>query len=194
MSAKSAAFSLAQRSLVALLGMTVVSSCIVADPPTYTDPVQTRPALNAFLATPVVFQQLVIQLPATTAPTFTVPVQSEDNGERLFANFFLDYQAQAAKASLFPLGEVNVPPASFNDDTDRSITFVWSGVNTPPPGCHTLTMIVAHESTYVLNTSTPDRALALKDAALMTWWLNLLPDPTITPPPTLVPCPSQQAQ
>jgi len=185
---KKAAFGLARRSLLALSSMTLISSCVVADPPTYTDPTQTRPALNAFLATPPIFQVLTVQLPSTSTPTFTVPVRSEDNGERLIANFFIDYGSPTASF----VGDVIVNPATFVDDSDRFITFVWQSLNSQLPGCHTMTLIVAHQSSYTRDTQTPDKNLALKDVALMTWWLNLLPDPTKET--TVVGCPSQQPQ
>lgn len=182
-------FGLAQQSLVAVLSMTVVSSCIVADPPTYTDPTQTRPALNAYSATPQVFQVLVIQLPTTTAPSFTVPVRSEDNGEGLNANLIVDYGSTNA----FRAASTRVAPASFNDDTDRFITLTWAAVNQAAPGCHTVTLIVAHESTFPNDFDTLDPLLASKDAALLTWWLNLLPDSTKQQmTTTVVGCPSQQ--
>ncbi len=183
---KSGAFALAQRSLLALASMTLISSCIVADPPTYTDPTQTRPELRAYLAKPPIYQVVSIQLPQVGIPSFTVPVRSEDNGERLLANFFLDFESTRVS----PLGGQIIAPGTLNDPTDRSISFAWTTVNGASAGCHTITMVVAHESSFTTNPQTPDMDAAAKDAAIITWWVNVLASPTA--PTSVVDCPSQQ--
>ena len=69
---KAAAFlGLARLSLLSGLSMLLASSCIVADPPEFLDPVQTRPVLDIGQADPGTSQVLVVQTGEKVA--FSVP-------------------------------------------------------------------------------------------------------------------------
>jgi len=190
---KQGILSLAWASLLGLSTMTCVTSCIVADPPQYTNPETTRPELSAYGAHPSVYQAVLIQTPSNSTPTFTVPVRSEDAGESLEANFWLDY---GTMNPVFLLGQL-IPPSTYNDTSDREISFQLpvAGI---PGNCHTLSIIVAHLSSVLKTMDSQgvgrdlrhfDPQLADRDAALISWWINVNPTGD---PLTLSGCPTQQ--
>lgn len=167
--------------------MTLVASCIVADPPQYTNPSQTRPELSAYSATPAVYQVLVIQSSLSSRPTFHVPVRSEDAGEKLIATLWRDYKSANPKF----INGLKVPPSAYNDTSDRFIELSWTGLNSSDDkGCHTVSMVVAHDSSFPTNQLELDPMLGEKDAAIVTWWVNV--DPPAGALYTLVGCPGPQ--
>jgi hypothetical protein len=149
--------------------MSLVESCVVADPPQYSDPVRTRPELSVYSALPAVSLVVVVPIPST--PTFKVPIRSEDAGETLLANFWLDYGSANPKF----INSQFIPPSTYNDTTDRSITFPWTNVSTDDAGCHTFSMVVAHVSSFPMNPQELDVTRGAQDAALITWWVNVNP-------------------
>lgn len=180
---KAAAFlGLARLSLLSSLSMLLASSCIVADPPEYLDPVQTRPVLDIGQADPGTSQVLLVQTGEKV--TFSVPVRSEDAGEDLRAVFFVD---QGPGSSGVFQNSQSIPASTYND-TSRPVTFEWTVPPLPLPGCHLLTLTVAHRLSFdpthddVLNPKDQD------DAAIVNWWLNVNPT---TDPSTLVNCPTK---
>jgi len=177
---------LACESLLVLSIMTQVASCIVADPPQYTDPVQTRPELAVYSAKPSVYQVVVVQTPSASSPSFTVPVRSEDAGEQLLVNFWRDYGTSSKKF----IDSKFIAASTYDDTSDRAISYTWTTVSLDDSGCHTFSMVVAHLDSYqtpqVLDTKKADT-----DAALITWWVNVNPDPNALT--TLSGCPSRQA-
>jgi hypothetical protein len=185
---KRALLSLAWPSLQWLSIMTLVSSCIVADPPTYTDPGVTRPELAAYGAKPPVYLVVVVQ--SSDMPTFSVPVRSEDAGDQLVANFYLDYGTSNATY----LGNQLLPPSTYNDTSDREISFTWTTVaafsTQSQKGCHSVSAVVAHFKSFSMNTQHIEPDVAERDAALITWWVNVNPDPGALT--TLLNCPTQQ--
>jgi hypothetical protein len=178
-----AVLGLARLSLLGGLSMLLASSCIVADPPEYLNPVQTRPVLDIGQADPGTSQVLVVQTSQNVA--FSVPVRSEDAGEDLRAVFFVDQGP--GSPGVFQNSQ-SIPASTYND-TGRAVTFEWTVPPPPPPGpgCHLMTLTVAHRLSFdpthddVLNPKDQD------DAAIVNWWLNA--DPT-TDPSTLVNCPT----
>jgi hypothetical protein len=188
---KVAAFlGLARLSLLSGLSM-FASSCIVADPPEYLDPVQTRPVLDIGQADPGTSQVLVVKAGDNVA--FSVPVRSEDAGEDLRAVFFVDQGP--GSAGVFQNSQ-SIPASTYNV-TNRAVTFTWTVPNnlTPVGGaagaggnCHLLTLTVAHRLSFdpkhddVLNPKDQD------DAAIVNWWLNTNPT---TDNSTLVDCPTK---
>jgi hypothetical protein len=167
--------------------MVCSTACIVADPPEYRDPVQTRPVLDTASASPVTRNVLSAYTNATSGIPFTVPVRSEDAGENLLARFVLDYESTAEETLLSQR-----IPASTYADTSRS-------ANLPPwipkaslKDCHIITLIVAHESTFTNgNINQLDKVKAREDAAFMSWWANV--DPATDSIQTLNNCPSPVA-
>lgn len=176
---------LAWESLLWLSIVPLVTGCIVADPPQYQDALQTPPQLDVYGALPTISQIDVITTPAPVGPTFTVPVRSEDAGEDLNAVFFLDY----GSASPQPLNIQTVSASTFND-TGRSISWSWT-VGTQYSHCHTISLVVAHRSSFQLHDSTQLIATKAKlDAAIVTWWVNI--NPPSDAQYSLVNCPTPQ--
>ena len=176
---------LAQGSLLALPAMAFASSCIVADPPQYTDPVRTAPQLNSYLANPSLSQVLAVY-PGTTGATFRVEVQSEDAGEELSAVFWEDYNTNSSFSKAFSIQRI--PPSSYGAGPRiiSSIPFVPAGET----GCHPITLLVAHASTFLSSNATElDPKFAPTDAAILTWWVNIRPPADAIN--TLVNCPTQ---
>ena len=159
----------------------LLGSCIVADPPEYRNPVQTRPLLNVYLAVPSTQQILVVD--STLGTKFTVPVRSEDNGEDLTALFFLDYQVHPGE---FRLLSQNIPASTY-DNTDREATFTWKPMG-DHAGCHYISLIVAHRGSFQnVDGDHLDPAAGERDAAIVSWIVNV--GPTVGQENTLKDCP-----
>ena len=167
--------------------MLVTQNCVVADPPEYRAPEQTRPLLDVYGAVPTATRVLVVtKEPGSIAHVnFNVRVQSEDAGEGLKAIYFLDYgTAQQSKL----LGQT-IPASTYND-TGRAATLSWP-VNASN-GCHFVTLVVAHSSSF--QSSNDDRLEPTKadeDASLLVWTVNV--NPSSLAPNTLANCPTTVA-
>jgi len=174
---------LAWRSLL-LLSMTLgAGSCIVADPPEYRAPGQTRPVLNVYSAVPTATRILVVY--TNKVPTqFTVQVRSEDAGDELRGVFFLDYQVHPGES---PLNGFTLPASTY-DNTGREASFAWTPVKgVVTDGCHFVSLIVAHSDSFLSNDNTHlDPRRADDDAAIVTWTVNVNPPPDMS----LVNCPT----
>jgi len=163
--------------------MLVSQACIVADPPEYQEPVQTRPVLDTASAVPLSAPVLVVDSSNKNGVKFTVPVRSEDAGENLLARFVLDYGAASEDTLGFPR-----IPASTYTDTGRSAKLEGWIPKPTLKDCHVITLIVAHESTFTnLNIAKLDPLKAREDAAFMNWWVNI--DPALDATQTLKNCP-----
>ena len=167
--------------------MLLATGCIVADPPEYLDPVQTRPVLDIGQAVPGTSQMLVVH--TGDKQSFSVPVRSEDAGEDLRAVFFVDQGPGSPGAFQ---NSQTIPASTYNETAPRAITYDWP-VPRMDPGCHLLTLTVAHGHSFdpnhndVLRTDTT--GAAKDDAAIVIWWLSVPPDAT-TPDSQLVKCPT----
>jgi hypothetical protein len=147
----------------------MTSGCIVAEPPQYTDPVRTPPELNVYLATPPLTQVLSVYTPQ--GPSFTVPIRSEDAGEDLSAIYFRDYNS--ADQRLLNIQSIS---ASTYNEINRTIASTRLPVGDQDKGCHTVTLVVAHASSFqAKNKLQLDPAKAETDAAIITWWVNFNP-------------------
>ena len=165
-SAIRAVFGLAWRSLLALSAMSFASSCIVADPPEYRDPVRTRPLLEVYKATPLI-SNIVVYIPNTPAINFSVPVRSEDAGEDLSAVTFVDYGTNVEKF-------VNIQTiAASTYDQSREIALKWTPTDEK---CHVFSLIVAHSRSFQSTDGVHlDTDKAGDDAAIVSWWVNVNP-------------------
>ena len=111
---------------------------------------------------------------------------SSDLGEDLRAIFFLDY-GSARQSKL--LGRTI--PASTYENKTRAAELPWLPIvpMDVAPGCHFVTLVVAHESSFLSsNDERLDPTKAPDDASLLTWTVNI--DPSPDAPNTLVNCPS----
>ena len=162
-----AATRLAWRSLVVTSAMLVASSCILAPPPAYRDPVQTRPLLEVYKAVPPI-TDIVVWSTSKPSVTFTVPVRSEDAGEPLYAHTFLDYGTSSVQ-------QLNIVKFAASTYADQSRTVVVKGPPaTTKDGCHVFTVIVAHLSSFSAEDGFYlDPNTAGDDAAIVSWWMNI---------------------
>ena len=161
--------------------MLFAQSCIVADPPEYRAPGQTRPVLNVYGAVPTATQVLEVStMPPKTATTLTVQVRSEDAGEPLRAVLFLDYQVmENLDPNNFQPGEKTLIsltiPASTYSNTGRVFEYPWLPSTTS--GCHFLSLIVAHHNSFLQSSDEVhlNPRFANDDAAIVTWTVNVNP-------------------
>ena len=173
----------ARLSLPSIASVLLVSSCIVADPPEYRDPVQTRPVLDVYQANPTTSRVLVVH---TNDPVkVNVPVRSEDAGVDLSAHFFIDYGIGSTNVSQI----TQTIPASTYADTGRAVALTWK-VPALSVGCHLLSLIVAHRTSFENeNNDILDPQKADIDASIINWWLNANPA-SADDVSTLVNCPT----
>jgi hypothetical protein len=160
------------------------NACLVADPPQYDEPERTPPFLDLVAATPSPNRLIVRERSVSTLIQFNVPVRSEDNGEELYYALHRNYSFET-NGNVLRIGYA--PPGAF-DDLDRSIQFDWEIKQNIEPGCHQLTLLVAHVSNWQIEESRPDAIKGVGDTAMATWWLNL--DPRPEAPDTLLDCPN----
>ena len=175
---------LARLSLLSAAIVLLASSCIVADPPEYQSPVRTRPVLDVYQASPTTSQVLVVN--HNDLVKISVPLRSEDAGEQLTGVFLVDYNAGSSGL----LQNVQKIAASTYSNEARAVTLNWTVPSLPIAGCHLLSLIVAHESSFQANPSYVLNAdAAIQDAAIISWWMNV--DVKSGPVSTLENCPTQ---
>lgn len=170
---------------MALLLSITAPGCLVAEPSDYEEPRRTPPFLDLYAAKPFVGE--VIAIDRTDADMndridFKIPVRSDDQGENLFWVLYLDRTFTGELA----VEDAEVP-ASTIDDTTRYVQYPWPADNRYSKGCHTLSFVVAHKSSWS-NDAQPT-LLDPNDAAVGTWWINIDPGPADSN--TLTRCPSR---
>lgn len=154
---KAPIFVLARLSLGAAL-VAMLPGCLVDDPPAYTQPKRTPPRLENHRAEPLADRVIVARMPDVIE--FRVPVASEDAGEGLRTQLWLD-------DDIIDYGTL---PASTLDDTSREVLFNFSVVRSTVSGCHRFKIRVGHLSTL------PQGSGPIQDPgdiAEAYWWANL---------------------
>jgi hypothetical protein len=160
-------WALARTSLFSVGMSSLLTGCLVAEPPNPSNPERTPPMIDFRNTFP-----LVTQITSVSGfQDFSVGFRSEDRGDKivgiLYRNFTLDGEKFEATTER---------PASTFDDTDRTITIRW---NVPRPedlaGCQQVTMLVTHREN--VNFSTPPEVISPADVALAAWWLHVNPNP-----------------
>jgi hypothetical protein len=121
-------------------------SCIVADPPEYTDRESTRPHVLVQLSSPSTLYPIRVQRPGSQQ--FSIRIQSEDAGEDLLLAFFIDYGRPGA----FYYEDYPVPATT---QLEKTPTFSFVANNLLTDGCHTLTMLAMHESSWDAGANQP---------------------------------------
>lgn len=178
--------------LAGTAGSSSTSGCIVAEPTPYEPPPRTPPVLDIQLAVP----RLGVPIPVDrlsdispdekTSVEFFVPMRSEDRGEYVWWALHLNYLVSNTQSYLLKKNRLN--PSTF-DDTSRVISETWP-VGPLSDGCHQITLVVAHESNWLIDDDRPDPNGNPSYVATATWWIN------VNPPPgerfTLKNCPSGQ--
>jgi hypothetical protein len=166
---------LARLSLVAATAM--LSGCLIDDPPPYPEPKQTPPRLDYATAIPALNQIIIAK--RGDPLSFKVFASSEDAGDGLNAFLLLDYNGSAIDL----LGDDFLLPSTL-DDTSRFFEIPWE-VRSNIPGCHRITLRVAH-TRNLPDSHTP--VVNAADLAEAYWWLQVDPDPSDAG--NLVDCPT----
>lgn len=156
---------LARVSLLAGL-LSVPTACLIEDPPPYTQPGRTRPRLDLVAATPALDDVIVRN--GGDSVQFSVPVVSEDAGDRPRGFLLMDYFHEACSRCIVNTADI---PASTLDDTNRRITMSWFVDSTISSGCHRLTLRVSHSSNFTNGPEVVDE----EDVAEAYWWANINP-------------------
>jgi hypothetical protein len=151
------------------------SGCLIEDPPPFTQPEQTPPRLDLVAAFPPADQVIVRNTGDTV--DFSVPVFSEDAGDRLRGVLLLD----VGSPNEFSLSRSPVP-ASTLDDFERELTLSWEIRGFVTSGCHRVTLRVSHEQNF----GKDDEVVDPKDVAVAHWMANINPENATT----LVNCPN----
>jgi hypothetical protein len=149
-----------------LLAMTAsLTGCLAPSPDDFPEPEQTPPYLNLVTADPPVGEILEVQ--TNDRKPFSISVRSEDRGDPLWGFLYLDlgFENEAFTGAL-----ERVDPSTLDDPEPRALSFIWSVLNVSP-GCHQLTLLVAHESNFDLaDTLKPIPGKSQGDVAVVTWW------------------------
>lgn len=142
--------------------LAIATSCVVSDPPEYSNPAATPPLLVLLEAFPSVGKVQIVN--TGDLMLMAVPVRAEDQpGDELIARLYLDFRldTEAVQAPLAIL-----PVGSYDDE--RSIDMSWV-VPQLDPGCRQLMLVVTHRS----NLDSAGRPLQNRDTAVAVWWLNV---------------------
>jgi hypothetical protein len=172
--------------------MLFATGCIVADPPQYEEPRRTAPLLDLSRAQPSPFWIIVVDrrdnLTSNDVVDFKVPFRSDDQGESVFSSIHIDYKSKSSDSSALP--NTTEAPSTF-DDVSRAIERRLGAADLRgSPGCHQLTLLAAHQSSWDNSAQQPFPDAPADDIAVATWWLHLDPEPGADPY-TLPDCPNQ---
>jgi hypothetical protein len=163
--------------------------------PTYTAPVQSPPIILGNQVTPSTLSVQTINLSDPQPPVpLKVPFRSIDAGEDLVAILWRDYDPTKPQTTINDTQWLDAKgglPADSRplDEQDRVVTFDWDPSPSPFHGCHTVTMHLAHESTYPIDPTTgkfqPGKIAATNqyDIAQVTWFFDVQDpkDPGVKP-------------
>ena len=130
-----------------LLGMLMLSSaCLVLDSPDFSPPPRSAPRLTAVL--PVT--ELIKAQPTRAGfslPDFSATVISEDAGQRLFSALLIDYGKESIGGAPWLAEQVGPRlDAKTAADGPRDVRINWKPGNQLNTGCHTVTLLVTHET------------------------------------------------
>jgi hypothetical protein len=171
------------------MGLALMANSCLDSPPTYSQAEQVPPFIITAQVTPDL--NALVELQLGQPQQFVVPFLSVDVGEDLEGNVYLD--RDPGQPGSWRSRQV-VPAAQGGfDDPRPPVAFKFtprSGLDAP--GCHTLTLILAHQSQWdfveLPQVDNPVR-LPIDDtrAASVTWWLQIKGDPgqTLRECPTL---------
>jgi hypothetical protein len=154
------------------------SGCIIADPPDVQLPKKTPPLLSE--AQPVVTSIVrVLFDTSATQLSFNVRVRSEDLGDQLVTQPFLNYNTDRQVSA----GLAIITDPSYFDDDSRTIDAKLS-MALLDVGCEQFTLLVTHSDNLIRQSELIDPA----DVAIITWWLDVHTSSSM--PATLDSCPT----
>ena len=159
---------------LSLLGacLLTLQSCLVDDPPPFPESSQTPPRLNYHDAVPPLDQVIVATSQVDTIK-FTIPVASEDAGERVVGFLLIDYRGEDTPR-IAAFGSLEPSTLTATDRPPLSLGWQVSGVT---PGCHRLTLRVGHVSSLPEAGFHP--TVNATDIAEAYWWMNVDTDPAL---------------
>lgn len=137
--------------------------CIVADPPEYTERQSTRPHVVINASDPPTLYPIRLSVPGM-GKQFTITIESEDAGEDLVLAFFVNYGRPGAfhyKSFRFAGSTSLTKQAPFVLEATRSLT----------DGCHSLTMLAMHESSWDGINQVPYPSRLSDDVSFTHWQL-----------------------
>lgn len=149
---------------LALASLSMLSGCIVEDPPPYQEPTQTRPQLDLRAARPP--QNRFIVVGQGDPIEFRVPFTSEDVGTPLLAFLYLDGGS---------VGSVEVPPGTLDEIREIVLTYGPGPPLEPGSvalGCHRFTLRVSHKDNFSLQVT--GQPLDPSRATEAYWWVNVI--------------------
>ncbi len=176
---------LARLSLGAVL-VTMLSGCVVEDPPPYAEPQQTPPWLDLRQAVPLL-DQIIVRTKGDRIQ-FNIPVRSEDAGDDLFAFLLFDYKGEGTDPRVLDIAQLK--PSTFDDPDREDIVFDWTIDDGVENGCHRLTLLATHKANLNLAAGLPE-VFDKSDVAIAVWWADIN---TIGDSAQLQDCPSATAR
>jgi hypothetical protein len=157
-----------------------LSGCLDA-PPEYRVPDQVPPVI---MTDDVLPSTSSVNHPSVKVD-FTVPFRSDDAGEGLLAYFVRDIPSGKPSFGYVidnPAIRINPDPRPFAEQDNRTFTFPGWTWTSDEAGCHTVTLILSHESNFNLRNGEVD-VLEPTKAARTTWFFELS-DPTASVSPS----------
>jgi hypothetical protein len=153
-------------------GISMLSGCLVDDPPPLIAPRKTAPRLDVSNAIPGC-DQIIIANSGDVIP-FSIPVTSEDAGDPLDANLLLDYAGDGSTPDFLKPG--GLPASTLDDPEERLLKLNWKVRDGVPSGCHRFTLRVTHASNVVRDE--PELAIDKADLAEAFWfaYINVSPE------------------
>jgi hypothetical protein len=145
--------------------ISMVSGCLVEDPPVYTEPTRTPPRINLRTAEPQ--PDRIILVEQGDPVLFRVPFSSEDVGARVSAFLFLDY----SEKSKTPLASADAAGSTLDDD-NRRIEITYPATDQVSFGCHRIMIRISHADNFLLFPS--GAPINQADVAEAYWWMNVL--------------------
>jgi hypothetical protein len=166
--------------LLAGVGALGSGGCLIADAPDYGGPQRTTPFILSSSISPSPYELIEVQ-EDDPPQDFSFRVYSEDVNDKLRIAFYRDY---LLVEPLQHLDDRSYPPSTLDNPHNISLDLNLTVV---PSGCHQLTLLVMHDSTWDDATDAPYPDKPLDDISSVTWWMNVRPDPN--DPGTLYDCP-----
>lgn len=148
----------------------MLNACLVDDPPEYrAGGRRTPPVLQLNESAPSVLYPIEVRRDDGIGTLdLSVPVRSEDAGDNLLAVLFFDYGTRCDQRDI-----VELPARTF--DVARTIKTTFSYGSLTVTGCHTLTLVVFHESNLTFGQGACLSSADPSDVALATWWVSVDP-------------------
>jgi hypothetical protein len=144
----------------------MTASCLITSTPEFKPRSQTPPFLIATSADPPLGQLVILQ-PTSDELTFTAGVRSEDAGERVRVEYYVDYGFDQGNGKPFLFenpGIASLDPSTLEDTERPKASARWSRSDFGLSGCHTFTLIVSHEFGDTVRCPTD-----IEDSSFLTW-------------------------